>query len=106
MIITQQEKDENDPIYIFFQKNTFNSVRIALIKIVNAIRGNIKNPIYPSEEKTVAIITNILPSTCFVKFNDKSEQLPNKLLPKIKGKQKNDSIILSIVNGKIIDVLS
>ena len=41
-----------------------------------------------------------------VKFNDKSEQLPNKLLPKIKGKQKNDSIILSIVNGKIIDVLS
>ncbi len=40
-MIIQQEKDETNSLYKFFKYNTFNSVRIALIKLVNSIKENI-----------------------------------------------------------------
>ena len=52
-----------------------------------------------------AIITSILEGACFIKYSDKTVQLPSKLLPKVKSHKKDDKIIISITNGKIIDVV-
>lgn len=104
-MVIQQEKDESNNLYKFFKKNTFNSVRIALIKVVNAIKENIGKPITPKTECKEAIITSILPGACYVLVDNQSEQLPIKLLSKVKDVQKGDTIILSISDNRIIDVL-
>lgn len=46
------EHDESNALYKFFKNNTFNSIRIALIKLVNAIKQELKhaNEIVKSKE--------------------------------------------------------
>ena len=103
-MVIQQEKDETNNLYKFFKNNTFNSVRIALIKIVNGVRDTIGKPIAPIVEYREAIIISILPSACYVKIGNQSVLLPIKLLPKLRKQQNGDFLILSFVNGEIIDV--
>lgn len=100
-MVIQEEKDETNNLYKFFKNNTFNSVRILLIKVVNGVKDNIGKPVIEFKD---AIITSVLPSACYVKYGDKLEQLPIKLLPKIREQQNGDSLILSLVDGEIIDV--
>lgn len=41
-MIIMEEHDESNALYKFFKKNTFNSIRIALIKLVNRIKQDIR----------------------------------------------------------------
>lgn len=41
-MVIMAEHDENNTLYKFFKKNTFNSIRIALIRLVNAIKEAVK----------------------------------------------------------------
>ncbi len=41
----KQEKDENNYLYKFLKKNTFNSIRIYLKKVVNTVKSDIGKPI-------------------------------------------------------------
>jgi hypothetical protein len=104
-MIILQEKDENNYLYRFFKYNTFNSIRIYLIKIVKAIKENIGKPIVEEKIKVPAAISSMLPSTCYVKFEEKTEQIPAKLFSKVKGLDIGDLITLVLSNNRIVDVL-
>lgn len=104
-MIVQQEKDETNILYKFFKYNTFNSVRIDLIKIVNAIKIGIGNPII-SKTEIKAIISSKLPSACYIKINDKIEKLPDNLFYKVKNIKNGEDITLFVENEKIIDVVT
>lgn len=67
--IIRQEKDENNNLYKFFSRKTFNYVRIDLIKFVNAIEYKLKNP--DIEEKIESVIKSKLPSACYVLLREK-----------------------------------
>lgn len=103
-MVIQQEKNEKNSLYKFFKYNTFNTIRIYLIKVVNSIKNNIGKAIVEKETRTKAIISSLLPSACYVKYDDKTKPLPIKLLSKVKGKQNGDIVILIIVNDRIIDI--
>lgn len=103
-MIIQQEKNENNNLYKFFKYNTFNSVRIYLIKVVNAIKNNIGKPIVENKTTIKAVISSKLPSACFVKINDKTETIPTCLLSKVKNKNIGDVVTLTIINNKIVDL--
>ena len=103
-MIIQQEKDENNSLYKFFKYQSFNSVRIILKKIVDAIINNIEKPIVPKISIVTATITTMLPSACFVSIDDKTEKLPDFLIPRLKTMNNNDVIGLIIKNGRIIDI--
>ena len=104
-MIIQQEKNETDFLYSFFQKNSFNNIRILLKKIVATIEENIGKPIHQNIELIEATILTLLPDMCRVKYYNKEEQIPNHLLKYIKDKQEGDKIKLYIVDGKIIKVI-
>ena len=101
MVIQQEKKDK---LYNFFKYNTFNSIRFYLIKVVNSIESNVGKPIVENRTNVEAVISSLLPSACYVRFDDKTEELPEKFLPKVKGKQNGDKVILILVNGKIDDM--
>lgn len=103
--IILQEKNEANNLYKFFKQNTFDNIRIFLIKTVNAVKENIGKPIVLKTETINTIITSKLASACYIKFKDKSEQIPDKLFTKTKGKQEGDAISIVVSNGKITDIL-
>lgn len=103
-MVIRQEKDEKNYLYKFFKYNSFNSIRINLIKIVNAIKDNINKPIVPHFSEKTAIITQKLPSDCFVKFDNNISELPSRLTSKISNKQVGDEIIVVLKDGIIFDV--
>lgn len=104
-MIIQEEKDENNYLYKFFKYKSFNSVRIDLIKLVTAVRENIGKPIKPSTVILEATISSMLQSTCFIKCQNQSYELPLKLFSKVKGKLKDDIIKVAITGNKITDVI-
>ena len=103
-MVIQQEKNDKNRLYNFFKYNTFNSIRFYLIKVVNSIESNVGKPIVENRTNVEAVISSLLPSACYVRFDDKTEELPEKFLPKVKGKQNGDKVILILVNGKIDDM--
>lgn len=96
-MVIQEEKDENNNLYRFFKYNTFNTVRVALIKLINTIKENVGKVV---EEKQVTIIS-VLPSCCFVRCDDKTLQLPNDMLSKLSGKIVGDTLHVILSHGKI-----
>lgn len=105
-MVIQQEKNDKNSLYRFFKYNTFNSIRIYLIKVVNSIKNNIGKPIIKEKTNIEAIISSLLPSACFVKFDDRTEPLPlpERLLSKVKDKKNGDKLILILVNDRIEDI--
>ena len=103
-MVIQQEKNDSNSLYKFFKYNTFNTIRIYLIKVVNSVKTNIGKPIVENRTSIEAIISSLLPSACYVKFNDKTDQLPERLLSKVKDKKNGDRIILKLVNDRIEDI--
>lgn len=97
------DKDEKNSLYKFFKYNTFNSIRIYLIRFVNAIKDNINKPIVAEETKVEAEVSSVLPSACYVKFNNKTVGLPDKLVSKAKVLKVGDRITLVLSREKIID---
>ena len=103
-MIIQNEKNGTSNLHQFFKFNSFNSIRIDLIKIVTAIKQNIGKPIVREQIETTGVISSILPSACFVKFDGKTESVPANLLHKVKTASQDDSVILYLKNGKIVDI--
>lgn len=100
-MVIQQEKDESNNLYRFFKRNTFNSVRILLIRVIRAIQSNIGvNPFVVKK----ATIVNIFPGACYVEFDGETKAIPEKLVPKTKGKQIKDEINLLLLYGAVLDV--
>lgn len=105
-MVIQQEKNDKNSLYNFFKYNTFNTIRIYLIKVVNSIKNNIGKPIAENKTNVEAVISSLLPSACFVKFDDRTEPLPlpERLLSKVKDKKCGDKMTLTIVRGRIADI--
>ena len=96
--VINEKRDESDNLYQFLQTATFNGVRTSLLKVVSTIETMMQERIVEGE------IKNILPSTCFVSYDEKTEQLPNKLFAKVKFLKVKDKIKLVFFANKIIDV--
>lgn len=99
-MIIMEDKDETNSIYKFFKLNTFNSVRFLLEKLVNTVKQEVEN----RKQIRTAEIINLLPSACFIKYENKTIQLPTKLLYKVRDKSKGDKVSLSIKGNAIIDI--
>ena len=67
--VIMSRRDESDNLYQFLQSATFNSVRAALLKVVSAIENIMQDKIVEG------IIKSMLPSTCFVLYDGKTEEL-------------------------------
>lgn len=103
-MVILQEKNEKNSLYKFFKYNTFNSVRIYLIKVVNAIKNNVGKPIMPTLSTTEATITQMLPSACFIEYEGNKNRLDERFFPKVKGKQVGEKILVHLVNGNIVNI--
>ncbi len=97
------EHDENNALYKFFKNNTFNSIRIALIKLVNAIKQELKHA--NEVIKKQGTIVNTLPSMAFIKVDGKTIQIPLQLLSNVNNKTANSSIEVHYKNSIIIDIV-
>lgn len=96
--VIMERRDESDNLYHFLQTATFNNVRITLLKVVSAIEAIMG-------DRTVdGYIKTMLPSSCFISYNGKTEQLPPKLFSKIKSLSINDKIKITLSANKVIDV--
>ncbi|MCQ2235691.1 MAG: hypothetical protein MJZ18_01700 [Bacteroidales bacterium] len=100
-MVIQDGKDENNYLYKFFNLNTFNSIRIVLIKVVTTVKENIGRPEISVTNIVEAMIVNMLPGGCFVSVNGKIKQLPANLFSMVKGKKNGDMIELVLRHGKI-----
>lgn len=59
----------------------------------------------PESRDINAIISSMLPSGCFVKYEDnQGKHLPNKLFPKVKHLKEGSSIIIEMRGSDIINV--
>lgn len=97
--VIMSRRDESDNLYQFLQSATFNSVRAALLKVVSAIENIMQDKIVEG------IIKSMLPSTCFVLYDGKTEELPPNLFSNVKHLKVNDKIKITISANKIIDVI-
>lgn len=97
------EHDENNALYKFFKNNTFNSIRIALIKLVNAIKQELKHANEIIKKR--GTIISSLPSIAFIKVDRKTIQIPSQLLGNVKNKTANSPIEVHYKNSIIIDII-
>ena len=103
-MVIQNEKNGTSNLHQFFKYNSFNSVRIDMIKIVTAIKQNIGKPAVREQVETIGVVTSIIPSACFVKCGENIESVPANLFHKVKAASKDDNVILYLKNGKIVDI--
>jgi cellobiose-specific phosphotransferase system component IIB len=68
-MVIVEEHDESNALYRFFKYNTFNSIRIVLIKLVGTIKQEIEN--VDKIIKKRGVIVNVLPSIAFIKVEGK-----------------------------------
>ena len=101
--IIRKEQDEKNNLYKFFKNNTFNSIRIYLKHLISAIKNAIENP--TNIEFVEVTIVNMLPSACYISLKGTNVELPNKYFSRVKGLKNGDSIRLSILGKRIMDVL-
>lgn len=98
-----KEHDESNALYRFFQYNTFNSIRIVLIKLVGTIKQEIEN--VGKIIKKRGVIVNVLPSIAFIKVEGKSLQVSLQQLKNVCNKTANSQIEIIYKNSSIIDIV-
>ena len=98
----QEKRDESDKLYQFLQSATFNSIRTTLIKVVTTIEFAIDNPV--NDIVVEGSIKTMLPSMCYISYNNKNEQVSGKLFNKIKNLKVGDSIKVTLYANRIIDI--
>ena len=103
-MVIQSEASGNTHLHNFFRKENFNSIRIALIKLCNAIKEHIGKPI--KIENVSAIVVSKLPGACFVEFDDRRSKIPDALLKIAKTYEEGDDIKLLLMDGEITDIVS
>ena len=102
-MVIMEEHDESNALYKFFKYNTFNSIRIVLIKLVSTIKQEIENV-----DKTVkkrGVIVNVLPSVAFIKVEGKDIQVPLQHLKNVSNKTANSQIEVHYKNSSIVDIV-
>lgn len=97
------EHDESNALYKFFKNNTFNSIRIALIKLVSAIKREIENT--NKIIKKQGVIVSVLPSLAYIKINGNTMQIPLQLLANVKNKTANSPIEVHYKSSTIIEIV-
>lgn len=102
-MIIMEEHDENNALYKFFKNNTFNSIRIALKKLVSAIKREIEN--LDKIIKKQGIIVNVLPSIAFIKVEGENMQVSLQQLKNVNSKTANAPIVIHYKNSSIIDIV-
>lgn len=100
--VIQEKRDESDKLYQFLQSATFNSIRTTLIKVVTTIEYAIDNP--TKELVVEGIIKTMLPSMCYISFQNRNEQISGKLFNKIRSLKEGDLIKVTIYGNRITDV--
>ena len=103
-MVIQSEASGNTHLHNFFRKENFNSIRIALIKLCNAIKEHIGKPI--KIENVSAIVVSKLPGACFVEFDDRRSKIPDALLKIAKTYEEGDDIKLLLMDVEITDIVS
>lgn len=101
-MVIMKDKDENSSLYRFFKYNSFNTIRIKLIKLVYGIKDALTAKI--EETEVIATITSLLPSACFIRFNGTNIQLPNRFFNVVQGLRNGDSITIILRNDNIVKV--
>lgn len=102
-MVIVEEHDENNALYRFFKYNTFNSIRIVLIKLVGTIKQEIEN--VGKIIKKRGVIVNIFPSIAFIKVEGKSLQVSLQQLKNVCNKTANSQIEIIYKNSSIIDIV-
>lgn len=102
-MVIVEEHDENNALYRFFKYNTFNSIRIVLIKLVGTIKQEIEN--VGKIIKKRGVIVNIFPSIAFIKVDGKSLQVSLQQLKNVCNKTANSQIEIIYKNSSIIDIV-
>lgn len=101
-MIIMEEHDENNALYKFFKNNTFNSIRIALIKLVSTIDKRIE--CIDKIIKKQGVIVNVMPSMAFVRVDNKTFQIPVQKLKNVSDK--NSPIEIHYKNSLIVDIVN
>ena len=91
-----------DKLYQFLQSATFNSIRTTLIKVVTTIEYAIENP--TKELVVEGSIKTMLPSMCFITYNNKNDQVTGKLFNKIKDLKNGDPVKVTLYGNRITDI--
>lgn len=102
-MVIVKEHDESNALYRFFKYNTFNSIRIVLIKLVGTIKQEIEN--VGKIIKKRGVIVNVLPSIAFIKVEGKSLQVSLQQLKNVCNKTANSQIEIIYKNSSIIDIV-
>lgn len=99
--VIYNQKDENNRLYQFLEKATFNSVRILLIKLVYTIRMQLVEA--KSNKSVVGKIVTKLPGACFIFYSGKRQQVPTRLLGKISSLKEGDDVMVMLRGGLVVD---
>ena len=102
-MVIVEEHDENNALYRFFKYNTFDSIRIVLIKLVETIKQEIEN--VGKIIKKRGVIVNVLPSIAFIKVEGKSLQVSLQQLKNVCNKTANSQIEIIYKNSSIVDIV-
>lgn len=100
--VIQEKRDENDKLYQFLQNATFNSVRAALIKVVNTIEYALTTPV--KEIVVEGVVKTMLPSMCYVSYGNKNEQVAGKLFNKLRNAKEGTPLKVTLYANKIKDI--
>lgn len=100
--VIYNQKDENNKLYQFLEKATFNSIRIILIKLVATIKEQLVDA--ERSESVLGKIASKLPGACFISYGGKRQQVPISLLSKISYLKNGDDVVVLLRNGVVIGV--
>lgn len=100
--VIYNQRDENNKLYQFLEKATFNSIRIILIKLVSTIKEQLVDA--KSSESVIGKMATKLPGACFISFNGKRQQVPTKLLGKISSLKEGDDVDVTLRGGVVVDI--
>lgn len=97
-----EQESETDYKAKFLKENTFSSIREDLRRLVSLVHSHIaeREPRYVR-----ATISNILPSACFIKYDDgSSTELPSNMRHRVSGCSLGDRLRVTLMGSQIIDV--
>ena len=100
--VIYNQRDENNKLYQFLEKATFNSIRIILIKLVSTIKEQLVDA--NSSEGVFGKIVTKLPGACFISYSGKRQQVPTKLLGKISSLHEGDDVNVTLSGRVVVDV--
>ena len=100
--VIYNQRDENNKLYQFLEKATFNNIRIILIKLVSTIKEHLSEP--NKVEMAQGTIVSMLPGVCFISYDGKRHQLPANLMKRINNLKNGNNILVKLRDKTIVDV--